>query len=28
MLTNAEKLGAWFSGLTLYEIGLQMQVTF
>ncbi|HEU5400135.1 MAG TPA: three component ABC system middle component [Terriglobales bacterium] len=28
MLTNAEKLGAWFSGLTLYEIALQMQVTF
>jgi len=28
MLSNAEKLGAWFSGLTLYEIGLQMQVTF
>jgi len=28
MLTNAEKLGAWFSGLTLYEIALQVQVTF
>jgi hypothetical protein len=28
MLTNAEKLGTWFSGLTLYEVGLQMQVTF
>lgn len=28
MLNNAEKLGAWFSSLTMYEIGLQMQVTF
>lgn len=28
LLGSAEKLGAWFSGLTLYEIGLQMQVTF
>lgn len=28
LLANAEKLGAWFSGLTLYEISLQMQVTF
>jgi len=28
MLSNAEKLGSWFSSLTLYEIGLQMQVTF
>ncbi len=28
MLGNAEKLGAWFSSLTMYEIGLQMQVTF
>lgn len=28
MLSNAEKLGAWFSSLTLYEIGLQMQVNF
>jgi hypothetical protein len=28
LLGNAEKLGAWFSGLTLYEIGLQVQVTF
>lgn len=28
MLGNAEKLGAWFSSLTIYEIGLQMQVTF
>jgi Family of unknown function (DUF6521) len=28
LLSNAEKLGAWFSGLTLYEIGLQVQVTF
>jgi hypothetical protein len=28
LLGSAEKLGTWFSGLTLYEIGLQMQVTF
>jgi hypothetical protein len=28
LLGNAEKLGAWFSGLSLYEISLQMQVTF
>jgi Family of unknown function (DUF6521) len=28
LLRNAEKLGTWFSGLTLYEIGLQVQVTF
>jgi hypothetical protein len=28
LLGSAEKLGAWFSGLTLYEVGLQMQVTF
>jgi ABC-3C biological conflict system middle component len=28
LLGNAEKLGAWFAGLTLYEIGLQVQVTF
>jgi hypothetical protein len=28
LLGNAEKLGAWFSGLTLYEISLQVQVTF
>lgn len=28
LLGSAEKLGAWFSGLTLYEISLQMQVTF
>jgi Family of unknown function (DUF6521) len=28
LLGNAEKLGTWFAGLTLYEIGLQVQVTF
>jgi hypothetical protein len=28
LLGSAEKLGTWFSGLTLYEIGLQMQVNF
>jgi len=28
LLGSAEKLGTWFSGLTLYEVGLQMQVTF
>lgn len=28
LLGSAEKLGTWFSGLTLYEISLQMQVTF
>jgi hypothetical protein len=28
LLVSAEKLGTWFSGLTVYEIGLQMQVTF
>jgi hypothetical protein len=28
LLSSAEKLGTWFSGLTLYEIGLQMQVNF
>jgi len=28
LLSNAEKLGTWFSRLTLYEIGLQLQVTF
>ncbi|HEY3453758.1 MAG TPA: three component ABC system middle component [Bryobacteraceae bacterium] len=28
LLGNAGKLGAWFSGLSLYEISLQMQVTF
>lgn len=28
MLTNAEKLGAWFAGMSIYEIGLRMQVKF
>lgn len=28
LLSNAEKIGTWFSGLSLYEIGLQVQVTF
>ena len=28
LMASAEKLGAWFSGLTLYEISLQMQVSF
>lgn len=28
LLANAEKLGAWFAGLTLYEISLQIQVSF
>jgi hypothetical protein len=28
LLANAEKLGAWFAGLSLYEISLQVQVRF
>jgi ABC-3C biological conflict system middle component len=28
LISAAEKLGEWFSGLTLYEIGVQMQVSF
>ena len=28
MFKNADKIGAWFSSLTLYELGLQIQVAF